>query len=218
MQYHADMFTRIDLLLALVLGVLAIIMFLLPNKTPFIIISFLVIAFGLSFYIVWTFPWLKESLGRRLAGLLFVAACLCMFGDYVWPPSNQQSIYKIGARCAIISDNPGNLTLFMVGYKTALRDTASPVFYLINISIMNLQDIASTIEGYSVAVGDTEKGPWQNLMPISLLSNNLYVLGKKNTGTGSIGFPRGVYRLGTAMTQKDLTHAALIDPFPKLEK
>lgn len=80
------MLSRMDLWLACGLGVLAIIMYLLPNKTPLIIVIFLVIAFGLSFYIVWTFPWLKESLGRRLAGLLFIAACLCMFGDYVWPP------------------------------------------------------------------------------------------------------------------------------------
>jgi len=47
-----------------------------------------VIAFALSFYIVWTFPWLRGSVGRRLAGLLFVAACLCMLGDYVWPRTN----------------------------------------------------------------------------------------------------------------------------------
>jgi hypothetical protein len=83
------MFPGIDLLLALGLGVLTIVMYLLPNKTPPTMIILLAIAFGLSFYIVWTFPWLKESLGRRLAGLLFVAACLCMFGDYVWPRLEQ---------------------------------------------------------------------------------------------------------------------------------
>jgi hypothetical protein len=160
-----------------------------------------------------------------ITGIIFGSVGILWVGSVIWLAEREHRqtartnapAYKIGARCAIISDNPGKLTLFMVGYKTGFGDTASPVFYLINIAIMNLQNIASTIEGYSVAVGDTEKGPWQNLMPISLLSNNLYALGKKNTGTGSIGFPRGVYRLGTAMTQKDLTHAALLDPFPKLE-
>jgi hypothetical protein len=78
------MFPRFDLLLACSLGILAIIMYLLPSKTPLTIVVLLLIAFGLSFYIIWTFPWLKESLGRRLAGLFCVAACLCLFGDYIW--------------------------------------------------------------------------------------------------------------------------------------
>jgi hypothetical protein len=93
------MFAHIDLLLALGLGVLGIVTYLIPNKNPLIVITLLTIAFGLSFYIVWTFPWLKESLGRRLAGLLFVAACLCLFGDYVWPQQkqfNDQSKIKKG--------------------------------------------------------------------------------------------------------------------------
>jgi len=121
--------------------------------------------------------------------------------------------YKIGIRSTIVSDHPGNLTLFMAGYG----NIASPVFYLINLSILNLQNTASTIEGYSVAVGDSANGPWQELIPISLLSTNLYALGINNPNQKSIGFPRGVYRLGTAMTQKDLTHAILLDPSPKLE-
>jgi hypothetical protein len=67
-------------------------------KTPFCVVTLLAIAFALLFYIVWTFPWLKESLLRRLAGLLIVAACLYLFGDYVWPSTqnlNQSMTAKI---------------------------------------------------------------------------------------------------------------------------
>ncbi len=160
-----------------------------------------------------------------IAGIIFGSVGILWVGSVIWVMEREHRqtagtnapTYKIGAGCAIISDNPWKLTYFMVGYKSGFGNTASPIFYLINISITNLQNTASTIEAYSVAVGDSEKGPWQDLMPISLLSTSLYALGISKTQTKSIGFPRGVYRLGTTMTQKDLTHAALLDPSPKLE-
>jgi hypothetical protein len=54
----------------------------------------LIIAFGLSFYIVWTFPWIRDSFGRKLGGLFFVAALLCILGDYVWPQGAQVNLPK----------------------------------------------------------------------------------------------------------------------------
>jgi hypothetical protein len=105
------MVTHIDLLLALGLGVLGIVMYLIPNKNPLIVITLLTIAFGLSFYIVWTFPWLKESLGRRLAGLLFVAACLCLLGDYVWPQPKQFSVPQLQVTPVNIEESLGVTTL-----------------------------------------------------------------------------------------------------------
>jgi hypothetical protein len=86
------MFSRIDLVLACALGILGIIMYLLPDKTPTTIIILLAVAFCLSFYIVWTFPWLKESARRRMAGLLAVAICLCLFGYYVWPNRPEKTL------------------------------------------------------------------------------------------------------------------------------
>lgn len=165
--------------------------------------------------------------GLRLliTAIIFGSIGILWVGSVIWVEEREHRqvaqmnapLYKIGVRCAIISDNPGKLTYFMVGYKSGFGNTASPIFYLINVSIANLQNTASTIEGYSFAVGDSEKGPWRDLVPISLLSTRLYALGTSNAENKSIGFPRGLYRLGTAMTQKDLTHAALLDPSPKLE-
>ncbi len=126
-------------------------------------------------------------------------------------------LYNVEVRSAMVYDGPGDLSLYMVGYKSMFGDTASPVFYLAHISITNQQNVMSTVEGYSVAVSDKEDGPWQDLMPISLLSTNLYALGIRNPGTGSIGIPRGAYRLGTPMAREDMAHAALLNASPKLE-
>ena len=126
-------------------------------------------------------------------------------------------LLNVGVRSIIVYDGPGDLSLYMVRYKSMLGDTASPVYYLANISITNQQNIISTVEGFSVAVGDSESGPWQDLKPISLLSSNLHALGIRNSGTKSIGFPRGTYWLRTPMTREDMAHAALLDVSPKLE-
>lgn len=82
---------RIDIYLACALGIWAIIMALVPIRSPFWIVISLVVAFALSFYVIWTFPWIRESIGRRIAGLLFVAACLFLLGDYVWPKNIAQN-------------------------------------------------------------------------------------------------------------------------------
>jgi len=125
--------------------------------------------------------------------------------------------FSAGVRSAMIYDGEGPLSLYMVGYDSMYGKTASPVFYLMHIRIVNQQDIPATIEAYSVAVSANETGPWENLMPIPLLSSDLYALGILTSGVGRLAVPRGAYRLGTPMRPEDMTHAALLNPQPKLE-
>ena len=142
-----------------------------------------------------------------------------------WVSSKQQpsakpqtDSFSVGVRSAMIYDGAGPLSLYMVGYKSMYGQTASPVFYLVHIQIVNLQNVPSTIEGYSVAVSDNPNGPWENLLPISLLSSSLYALGIASSGGGgTIAVPRGAYRLATPMQPNDMKHAALLNPHPKLE-
>ncbi len=155
----------------------------------------------------------------RLKGAsICVLAGICLLISYWISPSQEaKPVINVGVRSAMIYDGPGDLSLYMVGYESLYGATASPVFYLVNISIVNSSTAPVTVEGYSVAVGDTERGPWEDLVPISLLSSNLYALGVKTTGSGAIAVPRGAYRLASPMKPEDMAHAALIDPLPKLE-
>lgn len=125
--------------------------------------------------------------------------------------------FRAEIRSVVFHDGPGPLTLFMVAYSSKYGQTTSPVYYLANIQIVNLQNVDSTIVEYSVGVSDNIDGPWDNLIPISLKSTNLYILGISKGGTGKIGFPFGAYRLASAMKQDDMRHAALLAPYPQLE-
>jgi hypothetical protein len=168
--------------------------------------------------------WVFRSLGVRskMASILTMAligACLgaVIFGGVAWL-YKPIAPYSVGVRSAMVFDGPGDMSLYMVGYRSMLGDTASPVFYLAHIAITNRQNGATTIEGYSAAVSDNQGGPWHDLMPISLLTTNLYVLGTPNPRTGdTLAISRGAYRLATPMTREDMAHAALLDASPKLE-
>lgn len=128
------MLVRIDLYLALALGMLGIVMYLIP-KSPFVIICLLIIAFCLSFYIVWTFPWIRDSFGRRLGGLLFVAACLCLLGDYVWPAPS----YNLKPPSLKVDVFPTNVNIFdkypMQRYKLMIQNRNSDSATIFNFSI-----------------------------------------------------------------------------------
>jgi hypothetical protein len=125
--------------------------------------------------------------------------------------------FRAEVRSVMFYDNTNPLSLFMVGYPSANGQNTSPVFYLMHIQIVNMQNITSTIVEYSVAASDNVNGPWENLVPISLMSTNLYALGITKPGSGKVGIPQGAYRLATAMKPEDMRHAALLDPNPKLE-
>ena len=131
-------------------------MYLLPNKSPLTIIILLVIAFGLSFYIVWTFPWLRNSLLRRLAGLFFVVACLCLFGDYVWPlrtPSSSGVIQPpMGATWSHLEIKvPIGMTLHPPRDQIALVFKSSPL--ITNKIRGRIRNDLSNFRDYLVALG-----------------------------------------------------------------
>lgn len=127
--------------------------------------------------------------------------------------------FSVSVRFAFVSDAPGPLSMFMAGYQSMYGETASPVVYLAFFQIVNAQDIPNTIDRFSVAVSDHPDGPWQSLVPISLRSARLFSLGVESNGGagGVIALPRGISRLGTPMTPKDLGQAAPLNPIPILE-
>jgi len=134
-------------------------------------------------------------------------------------PSVQPAVvdpFSVTMRSVLISDAPGPLSMFMVAYRSTYGQTASPVFCLARIQILNRESVPTNIEAYTVAVSDNSNGPWIELLPIPLTSHTLYALGAKGRGS-TLEIPRGVYRLGTAMKPKDMRRAALMKPEPTLD-
>ena len=162
----------------------------------------------------------KQKIGRATISL-FTAAILSFMIAIVdlamEAAPNVADPFRAEVRAAMIHDALGPLSLFMVGYNSMYGRTASPVVYLVYLQVVNLQDVPSTIANYSVAVSDNETGPWGDLVPIPLVSSDLYALGTNQPGHGTIAFPRGAYRLGTSMQREDMTKAALMNPSPKFD-
>jgi hypothetical protein len=126
--------------------------------------------------------------------------------------------FRSEVRSVMFHAAESQLSLYMVGYISLYGKTLSPVPYLIYLQTVNLQDTPATVVSYSVAVAPTETGPWEPLRPIHLLSAQLYSLGgKAGGGQGTLTIPRGAYRLGTPMTEKDLESAIPLFPQQKLE-
>jgi len=135
------------------------------------------------------------------------------------PPSNQASpskSFSTTIRTIAIYQEPSPMSLFMVGYTSSHGLTASPVTCLAYISIVNMQDVESTIESYSLAIN--KSGKWEELTPIPLNSTTVYMLGITNFGTGVLKMPHGFYRLNGPMTLTDMSHAAVMNPYPRLEE
>jgi len=125
--------------------------------------------------------------------------------------------FNASVRSAQIFDVDSLYCPNMVTYQSMYGPTASPVVYLMYVQIVNSQKIPSTVDQYTVEVSKTADGPWEPLVPISLVENQLYALGVSGTGSGNIVIPLGGYRFGTAMKPDDMKHAALLDPVPKLD-
>jgi hypothetical protein len=125
--------------------------------------------------------------------------------------------FSLGVRSAYVYDGPGMLSLHMVGYKSMLGDTASPVFYLVNMFIVNKQSVPVTIEQYSLATGASAQGPWEDLLQISLLSSDLYALRAPPPEVTTLRYSSGLYHEVVTVKPEDMAHAVRLYPRPTLE-
>lgn len=156
------------------------------------------------------------------AALVVVATGILFFRGGWWlleknlPPAKDLLSFSAEVRSACVSDS-GPLTLYMVTYPSLFGETASPVLYLTFMQVTNLQDVASTISEFRVAVSKEPEGPWEDLVPIPLATTSLYVLGKSPASPKVLALGRGTYRLGTPMTTNDMKNAALLLANPILE-
>jgi hypothetical protein len=130
----------LELQLAAVIGVVSVITSLLPHN-PVVIILSLALAFGLSSYLIWTFPWIEKTFFRRYASLAVVFVCLCIVGYFSWPSSEVEKIspfemhLKLGTPIIGVStDNP---------LKICKED--SKEFSGLKISVLNVKTEHETI-------------------------------------------------------------------------
>lgn len=70
----------------LAIGGIVVTMFLtLAPKTPYVIITLLILIFILMLHPIWKFWWIERSIWRRMAALLILCIGLLTFGAYIWP-------------------------------------------------------------------------------------------------------------------------------------
>jgi len=182
--------------------------------TEFLVTGALAVCLGLYVYVQYRYRGKQTLKWSPLVAAGTVGALLVGRAVWVWGHASTPPPFRAEVRAAAIHDATGPLGLFMVAYQSMYGPTISPVGYLLNLQVANLQDVASTIVSYSVDVGREPNGPWQKLAPIPLEETSLYAAGIVSAGSGRIGFPRGAYRLATPITREDLKHAALLAPSP----
>ncbi len=163
-----------------------------------------------------------EKMGRM--SILAVAACggAAFYGRQFWPQlpaptaTSKENPFSVEVRSALVSDR-GPLTMFMLGYRSMLGDTASPVFYLAYIQLTNLQDLPSTISDFKIAASKEQEGPWEDLMPIPLSNAVLFSPGIK-TPHAKIGrLQCGTYRFACVKRKEDMRLSAVMRISPALE-
>jgi hypothetical protein len=81
----------IDRWLGLFALFLGIAMFWIP-KTPFCLITSLVLMFAVLIHPIWNFWWIEKSLCRRFVAILLFVLCLCAFGYAVYPEDKNKEI------------------------------------------------------------------------------------------------------------------------------
>ena len=82
----------VDRWLALFGIAIGIILYLLPAKTAVIVVGALILIFFLLHPIIWNFPWIEDSIRRRIAAVLALVGLLTLFGFFVWPIPEQASL------------------------------------------------------------------------------------------------------------------------------
>jgi len=117
--------------------------------------------------------------------------------------------FSAEVRSASVSDS-GPLTYFMVSYPSLFGDTASPVLYLATSKLRICKMFLSTISDFKIAASKESEGPWEDLVPIPLSATILYSLGVETPHAKNLILEHGTYRLGTAMTKKDMKFASII--------
>jgi hypothetical protein len=124
--------------------VLALVFFLLPDKTPTVIVAALVLCFVLLIHPVWNFWWIERSVIRRLVAIAVMGAILGFVGFVSWPKpqaplgfmqfdhfevTKEHSFLVAGAQFGgnALSINPGPIPVFdAVGYTASyVRDVGA---------------------------------------------------------------------------------------------
>jgi hypothetical protein len=62
-----------------------IVFFLVPSKTPLLIVGLLVLCFCLLVHPIWNFWWIEERRARRIAALALLVIGLVRVGEVAWP-------------------------------------------------------------------------------------------------------------------------------------
>ena len=157
---------------------------------------------------------------------IILAGGLYLLGSLI-PPSKTaggtaHQLFTAELRTAIINGAPGPLSAYVVSYSSMDGVTVSPVFFILYIRIVNLQDIPVMVGGYKVSVSHlSPTGPWEDLIPIPLKTHRLWFLGMSRGAGASAGgmlvFPYGSYYLGTIIPSDHLKYAAEANPSPALD-
>ena len=132
---------------------------------------------------------------------------------WVWLGRQTESeSFRAEVRSGFVSD-AGPLTSYMVAYQSMFGDTVSPIFYLTYFEITNLQDVPSRISEFKVEAAKTERGDFEELIPIPLTSTRLYWVGPNSaTQPKRLMLNRGTYRLGTQPARDEMKTAMLVIP------
>jgi len=75
----------VDRWLGILIGLVGMITYLIPDKTPPVIVGSLVIMFCLAAHPVWNFWWVEEKICRRLTALVVISGALIYLGYRSWP-------------------------------------------------------------------------------------------------------------------------------------
>ena len=73
------------------------------------------------------------------------------------------------------------------------------------------------ISDIKIAASKEQDGPWEDLVPISLVTDTLYNLGTATPYPKTLEFPPGTYRLAKVMTRDDMKQSAVLTASSILE-
>ena len=119
-----------------------IIMTLLPKTFP-VVITCLLLIYGLLVYPIWNFWYIERSLWLRLSALFLLASFLCGFGYIVLPKQN--SLFKCNVLVAMKFSYPG--PVFIV-YPSGLGNTMSFPNMALYVEVVNNKPTATRISDY----------------------------------------------------------------------
>lgn len=64
---------------------LGIALYLLPSKSPIIVVLLLLLSLAMLIHIAWNFWWIENSRSRQIVAVIVLSVAVIAFGYYVWP-------------------------------------------------------------------------------------------------------------------------------------